>query len=228
VTVTNVAPMLNTPVFTFNPFTGAGAASINFSDPGWLDVVSSSFNWAGTSKTGTPASYGPGTGPGPLVGTFASSHTFPVGCVSGAISVTVSDDDGGVTSHVFAPAGTLDVYSVGFLAPLKDGTRNVVKLGNVIPVKLSIRDCNGAPVTGKTLSIWVAAGIIDYHDVELGAELLPTTSVSSADTNGFMRLVDSHYMYNLATKNLATNLPYTIVIKEGSLVVATAVIEPKK
>ena len=43
-----------------------------------------------------------------------------------------------------------------------------------------------------------------------------------------MRFVDSHYMYNLATKNLATNLPYTIVIKEGSLVVATAVIEPKK
>jgi hypothetical protein len=74
----------------------------------------------------------------------------------------------------------------------------------------------------------VAAGIIDYEDVENGAELLATTSVSSADTNGFMRFVDSYYMYNLATKHLATNLPYTIVIKEGNLVVATAVIEAKK
>ena len=29
-----------------------------------------------------------------------------------------------------------------------------------------------------------------------------------------MRYVDSHYMYNLATKPLKVGLPYTIVIRE--------------
>jgi hypothetical protein len=114
------------------------------------------------------------------------------------------------------------------LAPLKDGARNVVKLGNVIPVKLSIRDCSGNSLTNKTLSIWVTAGILNPADVTDTTDLVTANSVSSADTTGFMRLADGHYMYNLATKGLVTGLPYTIVIKDGALVVATAVIEAKK
>ena len=61
-----------------------------------------------------------------------------------------------------------------------------------------------------------------------GAELVTATSISGADTTGVMRLTDGHYMYNLSTKGLSTNLPFTIVIKDGTFVAATAVIEPKK
>jgi hypothetical protein len=43
-----------------------------------------------------------------------------------------------------------------------------------------------------------------------------------------MRLADNHYMYNLATKGLSTGLPYTIIIRAGAQLVATAVVEARK
>ena len=121
-----------------------------------------------------------------------------------------------------------------FQAPIKDGTRMVVKLGNVIPVKLRLADCHDVLVTGRTLSIRVIAGIVNGDDVADGSEIIPN-SVSSADSTGIMRLVDSNHMYNLATKGLSTGLPYTIVIRDTTTLawssaptVGTAVIEPKK
>jgi Galactose oxidase, central domain len=227
VTVNNVAPTLNAPTFSFNPYTGAAAAGISFSDPGWLDVASSSFNWAGTTTGGLPATIGPGSAPGPLTGSFGGTYTFGAGCITAAIGVTVSDDNAGASSHQFAAANTLGLYTVAFMAPLKDGARNVVKHGNVIPVKVSIRDCSGNAVLNRTLTIWLYAGVLDGHDIEDGTELV-ATSVSSADTTGYMRIADSHYMYNLATKGLTINHPYTIVIKDGTQVIATAVIDAKK
>jgi len=57
--------------------------------------------------------------------------------------------------------------------------------------------------------------------------LIPDT-VSGADTTGFMRQVDSMYMYNLATKTMTPNLPYTVVVRDfttnqfvGSFVIQT-------
>jgi hypothetical protein len=226
VTVDNVAPTNTFSAFSFNPYNGMASASISFSDPGWRDLISSGFNWAGVLKVYGPI--GPATGPGPITGSFTSTHTFGPGCITDAIEVVVSDDDGASFGHQFAAADTLGLYSVAFLAPLKDGARNVVKLGNVIPVKLSIRDCSGNSLTNKTLSIWVTAGILNPEDVTNTTDLVTANSVSSADTTGFMRLADGQYMYNLATKGLTTGLPYTIVIKDGALVVATAVIEAKK
>ena len=45
-----------------------------------------------------------------------------------------------------------------------------------------------------------------------------------------MRQVDSKYMYNLATKTLTPNMPYTVVVREPStdLFVASFVIQSKK
>ena len=47
-----------------------------------------------------------------------------------------------------------------------------------------------------------------------------------------MRQVDSKYMYNLATKTLTPNMPYTVVIREPNPVpgmfVASFVIQSKK
>ena len=226
VTVTNVAPTKTSATFTFNPYNGAAAASVGFSDAGWLDVVGATFDWAGTPFS--PASIEPAAGPGPLTGTFTGTHTFGPGCIAAPIAVTVSDDDGGSFVHQFAAANTLGQYTSTFMAPLKDGARNIVKLNNVIPVKLIVRDCNGNFVSNRMLSIFVTAGILNVQDVVEGTELVPATSVSGADTTGVMRLADSHYMYNLATKGMTTGLPYTIVIKDGTFVVATAVVEAKK
>ena len=110
----------------------------------------------------------------------------------------MTDDDGGSVTYTYAL--TVDTYTVAFQAPIQDGVRNIVKQGNVIPVKLQITNCSGQAVLGKTLSIGYIEGDV-YDDADNGALQL-VDSVSNADTSGFMRQVDSKYMYNLATKSL--------------------------
>ena len=115
-------------------------------------------------------------------------------------------------------------------APVKDGMRNVVKQGNVIPLKIRIIDCLGNSVVGKTLTVGVDGRCrLLRRTSQTERVIQPTESVGS-HTDGIMRYVDSHYMYNLATKPLKVGLPYTIVIREQgtNLLVTTAVIEPKK
>jgi hypothetical protein len=67
--------------------------------------------------------------------------------------VVVSDDDGGYFNLELAPANSLGVYTAAFMAPIKDGARNIVKLGNVIPVKVEVLDCHGNPVLNRTLTV---------------------------------------------------------------------------
>jgi hypothetical protein len=222
VTVNNVAPAKTANPFTFDPYTGVASASVSFSDQGWLDEVSAT--WAGI--TGTTGPIGPGLAGVGFTGTFTATQTF-TGCVASAISVRVSDDDTGYVDHTFAAANTLGTYTAAFLAPIKDGVRNVVKHGNVIPVKVEIRDCHGNLVTNRTLSIVLYAGMSSPAEVAEG-DLVIASSVSSADSGNTLRLADGHYMYNLATKPLTLGFPYTIWIKDGTMTVATAVITTKK
>lgn len=236
VPVTNVAPTRTNESFAFNNYTGLANASVSFSDAGWLDVVTASFSGI-TDLTSPANTAGPGTtGPSALTGTFSTSQTFDA-CVAGAISVTVADDDGGsFTRELAAADNTGGRWSASFLSPIKGGVRNIVKLGNVIPVKVSILDCQGMPVTGRTLSIRVVAGDQSLEAIETGLTEVTPESVSSADTNGVMRWVvdGSHYQYNQATKGLSTGLPYTIVIRDTTpganqgQIVRTALIEAKK
>jgi hypothetical protein len=229
VVVNNVAPSNTGHTFTFNPFTGVANASISFSDPGWLDVVTAT--WGGVLPGLNPTSAGPSAGPGPLTGTFSASNTF-IGCVAVPIGVTVADDDTGSFSYQFAPANTLGAYTASFMAPIKDGARNIVKLGNVIPVKVEVLDCHGNPVLNRTLQVWLVTGT-SPEDIAAGENLTEGTSVSSADTGNQMRIADGHYMFNLATKGLKTGVPFTIIIKDvdailGTQNIATAAIELKK
>jgi len=225
-TVANVAPSNTGNSFFFNPFTGVANASISFSDPGWLDTVSATFNWAGVSAAGAPVGVG-ATPPGPLTGAFTGSHTFS-GCVAGAISVHVEDDNLGSFDHQFAPGNALGVYTASFLAPIKDGARNIAKLGNVIPVKIQILDCHGNPVLDRTLTVLLANGY-DLSEVTEG-DLTIAASVSAADTGNQMRVADGFYIFNLATKGMKV-APFTIIIRDsatGTLNIATAVIDLKK
>jgi hypothetical protein len=229
VDVANVNPTLSNSSFTYNPFTGSASAGIDYSDPGYPDTHSAVFDWAGSSDT-TPGHVGAEHVYPNATGRFTSTHSFGAGCITGAVRVTVTDDDGGFETYEFAPAGSLARYTATWQAPVKDGMRNVVKHGNVIPLKIRVVDCNGNAVTGKTFTVGVTQGIVSSQDIEDGTyTILPTESVG-AHTDGIMRYVDSHYMYNLATKNLTVNHAYTIVIREQStnLVVTTAVIEAKK
>ena len=164
VTVTNVSPGLNTPTFVYNPYTGAATATIKYSDPGTPDVIGATFSWGdGTTSPGILSSV-ESTVPD-QTGTFTATHTYALGCVPVAPSVLVTDDDGGSATHTYA--GGVQHYSVAFQAPIQDGARNIVKQGNVIPVKLVITDCSGNPVLGKTLSIGYIQGDV-YDDDDAG------------------------------------------------------------
>jgi hypothetical protein len=157
---------------------------------------------------------------------FTAGHTYALGCVANQPKVVVTDDDGGSVTYTYAL--TIDTYSVAFQAPIQDGVRNIVKQGNVIPVKLLITNCSGQAVLGRTLSIGYIEGDV-YDDADNGS-LTVVDSVSNADTTGFMRVVDSKYMYNLSTKTLKLSLPYTVVVREPSTnqFVASFVIYAKK
>jgi len=126
----------------------------------------------------------------------------------------------------------LGAYNASFMAPIKDGARNIVKLGNVIPVKIDVLDCHGNPVLNRALTVWLVSGV-SAEDIADGTNLTEGTSVSSADTGNQMRIADGHYMFNLATKGLATGAPFTIIVRDtalpaGSQNIATAAIELKK
>jgi hypothetical protein len=226
VTVNNVAPSGTPNPLSFNPYTGVASASIAFSDPGWLDKVKATFNWAGTPVTSSEAPAG--SAPGPVTGTIYGSHTF-TGCVAGAISVQLSDDDGGLSpEYQLAAANTLGAYTVSFMTPIKDGARNIAKLGNVIPVKIQILDCHGNPVLNRTLTVLLFSGY-DLSEVTEG-DLTLAASVSSADVGNQMRVADGHYIFNLGTKGMKV-APFTIIIRDsatGTLNIATAVIDLKK
>jgi hypothetical protein len=226
--IANVAPTLTNPGFTYNPYTGSAAASVDVSDPGWRDTATSSFSWSGFLKVGSPGSIGPGAAPGPMTGAFVSTHSFGPGCITGAVTVTVTDDDGGTRTETLAAAGSLARYGVTWMAPVQDGMRNVVKHGNVIPLKIRVVDCLGRDVTNRTLTVGIVQGLVNISDVEDGTTLVTLTESVGSHTDGVMRVVDSRYQYNLATKPLKVGLPYTIVIRDGTQVVTTAVIEPKK
>jgi hypothetical protein len=102
-------------------------------------------------------------------------------------------------------------------APFKDNQRNIVKAGNVVPVKVRVSDCNGNPVTNRKLEIRLVQGVLDPSDTSDGSAAL-VESVSNADTTGVMRVSDSQYIYNLSTKGLTNNVDYTIVIKDTTSV----------
>ena len=129
---------------------------------------------------------------------------------------------------MYTYAGGLDHYVVAFQAPIQDGVRNIVKQGNVIPVKLQITNCAGQPVLGKTLSIGYIAGDV-YDDADAGS-LVVTESVSGADTTGFMRQRRQQVHVQPGDQDPSPTMPYTVVIREPStnLFVASFVILSKK
>jgi hypothetical protein len=235
VAVSNVNPSITgTPSFTYNSFTGVATAGVNFTDPGWLDTHTASFNWGSlgtvsgtvTEENGEPDATGSAT----------SSKTLAPGCYNLSVTATVTDDDGGSSGpQTVVSNQQVSIYSVGFLPPIKDGERNIAKYGNVVPVKVSITDpCNNnAPVTTANLFVSYYQGTGDPVDT---TPVVTAESVSAADgTSGQMRLADGFYIFNFTTKPLQAGKDYTIRIWKdamgpggGATFLLDAVLMPKK
>jgi hypothetical protein len=128
-------------------------------------------------------------------------------CGSHTVSAKAVDEDGGESAPV---TKTVSVYDAAFSAPLKDGTKNQVQKGQVIPVKVTI-GCNGTNLTGLQPYIQLLNGN-QSPESDSGSTSI-TTSVSSADSGQLMRAVDGGYIYNLRVPSdsaATTGKEYTI------------------
>ena len=170
-----------------------------FSDPG-ADTWRANFTWS----DGSPLT--------DLVTPFVSGqtvmHTFATAGCGKTQRVRVTDDDGGYDERTT----TVNVGTGGFLPPMTNQpVTNKLKNGQVLPVKIQISDCGGAAVNGLTPAIRLLQGdqTTTFDDAEIP---ITPPSVSSADTNGYMRASGGgSYIYNMSV-NVQLNTDYTVVI----------------
>jgi hypothetical protein len=210
VVVNNVAP-------TITSFTGTDALTgplafvsstftTNFTDPG-SDSWFANF----TFSDGSPLTVrSPATGTGFTSGNTID-HTFATAGCNRWAKAKVTDDDGGVSEEKTA---YVKVGTGAFLPPLANQpVSDKLKNGQVLPVKVSIADCNGVAVTNLAPVIKLAKGDLTAVADDT-AQTITISSVSAADTGTTMRQVDSSYIYNMRVNVPATDLgkDFTILI----------------
>jgi len=130
--------------------------------------------------------------------------------VTNHIKLAIADaGDYDYDSNVFIKAGSFSTTpppdtctsNVGFKSPLEEGKQNLVKAGQVVPVKADL-ECGGVLQAGLTPSIQLFKGDVD-PTTESGATTVSTMSVSAADTTGLMRAAGQFYLYNLQVPSSA-------------------------
>jgi hypothetical protein len=155
------------------------------SDPGTADTHDGTIEWGDGSTE-------PFTG-----STVTTSHHF-VDADTYTVTVNVNDDDGGTG------AGTVDydVYNIpsGIFQPINLTGRSAFKLGSTIPVKITVANCAGTPVSTLTPQVTVVK--LDGTPDGLEQETVSTASPTSGTT---MRwdATGQQYIYNLGTKGLS-------------------------
>jgi hypothetical protein len=228
--VRNVDPTASNPSFTFDPVLGTATAGFDASDAGWLDSLANSFFKWSIDSGNRPASLSGVENNEPSATAHASdTRTLNVGCYNLTVTGVAKDDDGGQSSPLTIYSNPASVYAKGFRPPIMDNERNIVKYGNVVPVKVLLTNpCTGASVTNVSLYITTVQGA--------GSEVIESTnavaeSVSAADTGSQMRIADGMYIYNLATKSLTQGKDYTVRVRLGAVdgpIILAAVLQPKK
>jgi Bacterial Ig domain len=205
--VDNVAPTMGSITGPTNVLTGLYSYTYGASatDPSNADTTAG-FYWAWDPGSGTFGAYSSTKSGSPNT---SPSISFS-GCGSYTIRAKAKDKDNGEAS----PASlTVGAYDGQFKPPLTAGIYNAVQKGQVVPVKISI-GCNGSFLTGLTPAINLKSGDADPATDLSDPTLNVATSVSAADTSGFMREVDGQYIYNLAVpSNAAANSLFTIYVR---------------
>ena len=246
VTVSNVAPSVDTPAFSpasINCGQSASLTNIGFSDPGLLDNDwGLDIDWGDSSThyTDTLGSQGP----------YSASPSHPY-ANPGAYTATVKETDkDGYFGTSTAGLTVNQTYTVSFLQPLDQSSpsqliANSLKNGRVVPVKATIKDdCTGAWVTGTTgqaVTIKVNAATFTVSPGAVDAvEAYSDAGASSANTTAFRWVADStatgggYWIYNLDTSGkgfgFSVGTTYQVRVVVNGLCVSTkyAVLQPTK
>jgi hypothetical protein len=217
----NVAPTVAAPAFGSTSVDCRGSVTlggISFSDPGVNDdpwTVSIDWGDGSTPDTFSTNDQGLQT-PDPT-----PSHTYVTPDTYTA-TVTVSDEDGGVSDPVESSNSVTvnQTYAVDFLPPFDDSSPsslivNKMKNGRVVPVKMTIYDeCAQSAVTNPNTVVTIA---VPRTDVSGGTpsdpvETYADAGLSSGGTNAFRWSTDGFWIYNLDSKalGLVTNTVYRV------------------
>jgi hypothetical protein len=208
VVVSNVAPTV-TSFTTANVLSGSmvngltGTFTYSFSDPGSIDNSwVASFNWNGFADAVTQTL-------ATQAGSFNARPQFQTGGCGVKATVKVTDKDG---DYGTLTSSTVNVGTGAFLPPMTNQpVTDQLKNGQVLPVKVTLKDCSGNPINGLSPTIALKQGDLTDQNDNSTDSIIPT-SVSSADTNGVMRpQSDGTYMYNMKV-NVTVGQPYTVVI----------------
>jgi hypothetical protein len=192
-------------VFVASTFSGK-FTDTNINDDPWTAF----WSWDGSPFEAQVPTYGSNS---TNTHDFSNTHTFTTVSCTHKATVKITDKDGGTS----VPAEwTVKVGTGAFLPPMTNQpVTNKLKNGQVLPVKIQIKDCNGAGVNNLAPAIKLFEG--DQTSVfDDTAVTIPADSVSAVDTNGVMRSSgsDGSYIYNLRINVPANKLgqDYTVVI----------------
>jgi hypothetical protein len=189
IAITNVNPLISaftksdgSPLPATLIVAGTLGFKATFSDAGSHDTHTLAVD-CGSGTFGAPAS----------TGSPASSSCTFAAIGSTTIRIRVSDDDGGyqVLSHTMI----VKYDFAGFSAPVdRPNTMNVSKAGQAIPLKWTLKDATGAPVTNlatvtvKAVSMSCAVGATDDQMEEY-----------AAGSSGLQNFGDGRYQFNWKT-----------------------------
>lgn len=129
-------------------------------------------------------------------------------CGAHTIEVTATDKDGGISAPA---AASVDVIDAWLDPPLTSGAFNVVRPGQVVPVRFSV-GCAGATVSGLTPTISLVVGAVDPETTSGDPALLVPPADVTGDTTGVMKEVAGFYQYNLRVPDGPPGSLYTIQI----------------
>jgi hypothetical protein len=212
VMVSNVAPSITSFTGTSSlagPLVVASSVfTTNFSDPGVVDYPwTASYSWSdgGSSSQQLPTNSGNATSH-----SFNASHSFASPGCALSQSVTVSDKDGGSDSA----STSINVGSAGWLPPLTNQpVTDKLKNGQVLPVKLYVKDCAGVANMSLTPVIQLAKGDLTAT-ADDATDMITISSVSAADSGTYMRAADGFYIYNLRISVASGDLgkDFTIIV----------------
>jgi hypothetical protein len=217
----NVAPTIN----DFAVSGGSATACLAGNSVGVSFTVSDPATQANDPITGT-INWGDGSSTNVSGRSISENHTYAAG--SYTITVSVGDGDGGSAAAGGSGAGSVSLlYSTGsgILQPINmTGSRSGFKVGSTIPVKIQIKDCDGAPVTG--LSPQVSFSKLDSTTGFFVEEPFYSTVPDQGTTMRYS--ADGQlYIYNLSTKG-RTQGTHKVTVSAPQIAPVSAELELKK
>jgi hypothetical protein len=134
-------------------------------------------------------------------------------CGNHTVTATATDQDGGVSASVISTPVT--VVQSAFGPPLAAGSHNLVRAGQVVPVRVNV-GCDGNSVGGLNPSLQLIRGDLDPATTWDDPDVVVPTVDAKGDTTGAMREAGDAYLYNLQVPAAATGTLFTVRVSPAT------------